>query len=156
MAKTGRKNVYDTLIKPRFSEIEDWLRHGATEKQIYENLGISKETFYQYKRQKSDFSDLLEKGRTALVLQLRGALVKKALGFDYTEVKRFTKVENNKQIQTIEETQKTSLPDVAAINLCLKNYDSENWANDPQALKLKEEELKLRREIAERQGQGAV
>lgn len=150
MAKTGRKNVYDTLIKPRFSEIEDWLRHGATEKQVTENLGITEETYYKYKRQKTEFSELIKNGKSSLVLQLRGALIKKALGFDYTEVKRFTKVENNKQIQTIEETQKTSLPDVAAINLCLKNYDSENWANDPQALKLKEEELKLRREIAEK------
>ena len=31
-----------------------------------------------------------------------------------------------------------------------EKFDPEAWANDPQALKLKEKELELRREIAER------
>ena len=150
MAKTGRKNVYDTLIKPRFSEIEDWLRHGATEKQIYENLGICEDSFYKYKKTKTEFSELLKNGRSSLILQLRGALIKKALGFDYSEIKKYTKIEDGKQVQYVEETQKKASPDVAALNLCLKNYDSDNWANDPQALELKKEELKLRRELAEK------
>jgi hypothetical protein len=53
-------------------------------------------------------------------------------------------------VQYIEETKKNALPDVAAINLCLKNYDPDNWANDPQQIRLKEKELQLRREIAEK------
>ena len=39
---------------------------------------------------------------------------------------------------------KKTTPDVAAINLALKNYDKENWANDPQQLELKKKELELR------------
>jgi hypothetical protein len=35
-------------------------------------------------------------------------------------------------------------PDVAAINLALKNFDRENWANDPQALELHKRELRLK------------
>jgi hypothetical protein len=31
----------------------------------------------------------------------------------------------------------------------LKNYDSEAWANDPQMLKLKREELALKKELAD-------
>ena len=119
MAKRGRKSVYDTKIKPRFDDILKWLRNGATEKQVYENLGISQEAFYKYKREKVEFSELLKKGQESLVEQLRGALIKKALGFEYTETKRFTKIENGKQVQTIEETKKQSLPDVAAANLLL-------------------------------------
>lgn len=150
MAKRGRKNVYDTLIKPRFNDITAWLRSGATEKQICENLGISQEVFYKYKREKTEFIQILKKGRETLVEQLRGALVKKALGFEYKEVKRYTKFEDGKQVQYVEETTKNSLPDVAALNLCLKNYDKDNWANDPQALRIKEKELELKREIAEK------
>ena len=48
--KRGRKGKYETDIKPRFDEITHWLRSGASEKQICENLGITKDTFYRYKR----------------------------------------------------------------------------------------------------------
>ena len=48
---------------------------------------------------------------------------------------------------TVTETiTKVALPDVAALNLCLKNYDPDNWANDPQMLKIKKEELKIKKE----------
>ena len=42
-------------------------------------------------------------------------------------------------------------PDVAALNLCLKNYDKENWSNDPQSDELKREELRLKFEKFERE-----
>jgi hypothetical protein len=148
--KRGRKGKYETDIKPRFDEITHWLRSGATEKQIYENLGITKDTFYRYKRNYKEFSDLLKNGRQALVMQLRNTLIKKAMGFEYTEVKQYAREENGNKVTYVEKTTKTALPDVAALNLCLKNYDPDNWANDPQALKMKEKELELRREIAEK------
>lgn len=151
MAKRGRKSAYETRIKPRFSEVLKWLENGATEKQIYENLGVSRDVFYKYKREYKEFQDLIKNGRKSLVLQLRGALVKKALGFKYTEKKYYKKKDTDgKTYEYTEETTRTALPDVAALNLCLKNYDPDNWANDPQALKLKREELELRREIADR------
>ena len=151
MAKRGRKSVYDTHIKPRFSEISAWLQNGATEKQVYQNLGISKDAFYKYKREKEEFAELIKKGRETLVIQLRGALVKKALGFEYTERKKYSKHDTDGKVyQYVEETTKTALPDVAALNLCLKNYDPDEWANDPQMLRMKEKELELKRELAER------
>ena len=149
MAKRGRKNAYETNIKPRFSEICDWLKHGATERQIAYNLGVSYSTLNKYKVEKIEFSELLKNGRQSLVLELRGALVKKALGYRFTEIKKYTKIENGNTVQYIEETTRESAPDVAALNLCLKNYDSEAWANDPQMLKLKREELALKKELAD-------
>ena len=151
MAKRGRKSVYDTKIKPRFDDILKWLRNGATEQQVYQNLGISHKAFYKYKTEKSEFSELLKKGKESLVEQLRGALIKKALGFEYTETKRFTKIENGKQVQTIEETKKQSLPVVAAANLLLKNYDKDNWSNDPRNDDLKREELELKKKLFEKE-----
>lgn len=151
MAKRGRKSAYEITIKPRFSDISEWLNNGATEKQIADNLGVAYSTFNKYKAEKTEFAEFLKNGRKSLVLQLRGALVKKALGFSYVETKTVkTKDENGENIERIETTVKTALPDVAALNLCLKNYDPDEWANDPQALKLKEKELELKREIADR------
>ncbi len=151
MAKRGRKSVYETHIEPRFSDISKWLESGATEKQIYENLGVSRNAFYKYKKDKKEFYELLKNGRKNLVVQLRGALVKKALGFKYVERKTVTgKDANGETVERTEIYERAALPDVAALNLCLKNYDADEWANDPQMLRIKEKELELKREIADR------
>lgn len=151
MAKRGRKSAYDTIIKPRFSDISEWLRNGATEKQVCENLGISKDAFYKYKKEKAEFNELIKKSRQSLVIQLRGALVKRALGYTYTEKRKTTGIDpDGRSYIKNETTEKNMPPDVAALNLCLKNYDPDNWANDPQMLELKRAELELRKELAER------
>ena len=151
MAKRGRKSIYETHIEPRFSEISKWLENGATEKQIYENLGISRNAFYKYKKDKKEFYELLKNGRKNLVVELRGALVKKALGFKYIERKTVAgKDANGETVERTEIYERAALPDVAALNLCLKNYDPDEWANDPQMLRIKEKELELKREIADR------
>lgn len=153
MGKRGRKSAYETQIKPRFSDISEWLKSGATEKQIAFNLGISYSTFNKYKANKTEFAEFLKMGRETLVLQLRGALIKKAFGFDYTETSETKEPDAETGEMRVVKTEtkvKHAAPDVAALNLCLKNYDADNWANDPQALKIKEKELELRREIADR------
>jgi hypothetical protein len=69
-------------------------------------------------------------------------LIKKAKGFNYEE----KKIIKEHGVIVREETYiKASTPDVAALNLLLKNYDSENWSNDPQVMKLKQEELELKK-----------
>lgn len=151
MAKRGRKSVYDTVIKPRFDDILKWLRNGATEKQIYQNLGISYNVFYKYKNEKNEFNELLKKGKESLVEQLRGALIKKALGFEYKESKRITKYEDGNEIIQTEEYTKQALPDVAAANLLLKNYDKENWSNDPRSDDIKREELEMKKKIFDKE-----
>lgn len=151
-AKPGRKSAYETRIKPRFPEIAEWLANGATEKQIAQNLGVGGSTFEKYKAINAEFREFLKNGRRNLVIQLRGALVKKALGFDYEETKTITKTEADGSITTsTERAYKKAMPDVAALNLCLKNYDSEDWANDPQSLAIRKEELELKKKQIEKE-----
>lgn len=148
--KRGRKSVYDTMIEPRFDEIREWLENGATEKQIYENLGVGRNAFYKYKKEKKEFKEFLKNGRKSLILQLRGALVKKAFGFNYTEIKTIKlRDKNGEMIERVEVYDRVALPDVAALNLCLKNYDADEWANDPQANAIKREELELKKKMYE-------
>lgn len=164
MAKRGRKNRYETHIIPFFQQIEEWLANGATERQIAEKLGIGYSTFNGYKANYVEFAELLKKGRRNLVSDLRGALVKKAMGFNYTETKvvkehidipddmknvllanGFTQeqIEQANLVKT-EVANKYATPDVAALNLALKNYDKDDWANDPQMLDLRKKELELK------------
>lgn len=167
--KRGRKNRYETHVIPFFQQIEEWLSNGATERQIAEKLGIGYSTFNGYKANYVELAELLKKGRRNLVSELRGALVKRAIGFDYTETKvvreqvelpdnirnfllsnNFTPEEIDRaELVKTEIDRKYALPDVAALNLALKNYDKEDWANDPQTLELKKEELELRKKQIE-------
>lgn len=140
MAKKGRKSAYETIIKPNFPMIAEMCKT-HTEKQIAEALGVAYGTFLKYKAEKSEFSELLIKGRQNLVAELKGILINKARGYEYTETRITT--DNTGKKEKVE-MKKHAAPDVAAINLLLKNYDRENWANDPQALELRKKELELR------------
>lgn len=164
MAKRGRQSKYETDIKPNLSLISEMART-MTEKQIAKYFNVSYTgSWCEYKKTYPELAEAIKKGRLNLVPELRSALIKKAVGYDYTETKVVTeKIELPDEMYTAlreagfspeeigaAKTIKTEVihkkvpPDVAAINLALKNYDKENWANDPQTLELKKKELELR------------
>lgn len=147
----GRKSAYEEKIKSRFKDIEKWLKGGASEEQVAAALGISKSTWFKYKAEKAEFNDFIKTvDRSEIILDLRSALLKKALGFKYEERKQYIKEdEDGNKFKYTEINTKQALPDVAAINLALKNYDRENWANDPQMLELKKQEMELRKQMQE-------
>ena len=111
----------------------------------------------------------IKRGRTDLVSDLKSALIRKAKGYEYTETKITKqkaelpdlmkqalieagfKKEDLERVDLVktEISRKKASPDVAAINLLLKNYDKENWANDPQMLQIRQEELRLREKQVE-------
>ena len=148
--KAGRKSKYD-LVKENFPQIQKWLKDGLTEAQIAKNLGIAQSSWSLYKTQYSELTELIKSSRETVVDELRGALLKRALGFEYEEQKTYRKVEDDGKITTYTEiTKKQALPDVAAINLSLKNYDKDNWANDPQLLALRKLEFEFKKKLAEK------
>lgn len=159
----ARPNNYEKKVKPYLSKIEQ-MALTMTEEQIANTLDISLSSWKRYKAEYEPLRTVLKKGRKDLVLELRGALIKKAKGYEYTETKEiYQKVnwpdelyvmmleagfteEQLDQAETLrtEVTHKYASPDVAAANLLLKNYDKENWANDPQMLEIRKKELALR------------
>ena len=142
----GRPSKYHSHVEPHLSEIAD-MAERMTEAQIADSLGVSYTQFREMKKKYPILSDSLKKGRKTVVERGRSALIKKAEGFEYEEKKRI--IVKGKVIRE-EITTKYCPPDVAAINLLLKNYDPDNWANDPQMLKIREKELDLAREKMER------
>lgn len=169
MVKRGRKNRYETDIKPNLPLISEMART-MTEKQIADSFGISYTGSWSvYKQQHPELVEALKKGRQNLVAELKSALIKKAVGYDYTETKHVTEhvkwpeelyealidagftprqIAESRVVKT-EVAHKQMAPDVAAINLALKNYDKENWANDPQMLEIRKKELELKEKQVE-------
>lgn len=152
MAETrGRKGKYETHIKPHFKDIRKWLNQGATEKQVAENLDISYASWMNYKRDYEELKALCDEPRTELVEDLKGALVKRALGFTYEEKKAYKRRGDDGSEYTYVETQtKQALPDVTAIFGALKIYDKDKLDYDIQAqsIELKRMEFELKKEIA--------
>lgn len=141
----GRPNKYETYIKPRLVEVEK-LAQFMTDKEMAKYFGVHVATWCDYKNKYSEFSEAIKKSRELLVCELKQSLVDKAKGFKYTE-KKIVREKNevgDLVITREEEYIKYSPPDVAALNLLLKNYDKENWANDPQVIALRKKELELR------------
>ena len=136
----GRPNKYFTHIEPRLAEIEK-LALTMSEKQIAQYLGVGYSSWCDYKLKYSELSESLKKGRESLVQDLKSTLIRKAKGFQYSEKKI---IKEGGKVVREEEYVRSSLPDVAALNLLLKNYDKDNWSNDPQVMELRKKELELR------------
>lgn len=145
MAGKGRPNLYHKKVEPYLAEVPE-MALTMTEEQIAKTLGVAYSSFRGYKKQYQALNDALKKGRAELVKELRSTLIKRAKGFVYEESK---KVKKDGVVVSEEIYTKTALPDVASLNLLLKNYDADNWANDPQALALKKKELELQKKKLE-------
>lgn len=145
--RTGRPNKYLTNVKPRFAEIKEWLKLGATDKEIAENLGVNPKVLCRYKNEYSDLNELWKNGRMKAVQDIKAALFKRATGFQYQEKKV---IESEKNGRTVEIYTKSALPDPASAMILLKHWDKEGgWTQDPQQLELKKQELELKKKHLE-------
>lgn len=145
----GRKGKYESYVKPHFEKIEKWLNNGASERQVAEALGISYATFNNYKRDYKELREICEKPRIGVILDLRSALVKRALGYSYEEKKQYiTEDENGNKKKHTEITTKEALPDTTAIFGALNLYDPD-YVKDRKQHELKQQELELRKMRAE-------
>ena len=153
MARAGRKSKYESHVKPHLEKIKNYKKMGATDEQICNALDISKTSFYEYINKYPEFSETLKKGKDDFVLTLKGRLALLTEPHKLETKKQYIKVDEvtGNKTQYTEITTRDVDPDVAAINLLLKNLDRDNWANDPQSISLKQQELELRKSIAKSQ-----
>ena len=134
------KSKWDT-VKDKLILVEGWARDGLTELQIAHNLGISKATMEKYKKEHSDFLYSLKKGKEVVDFEVENALLKRALGYEYTEVTRermIRKDEHGKALTDIhgfptyemvvtKTVKKQVAPDTTAEIFWLKNRKPEEW-----------------------------
>ena len=79
------KSKWETHVKDKLILIQGWARDGLTDEQIAKNLGIAYSTFRDYKNKYSALSAALKKGKEVVDLEVENALLKRALGYTYTE-----------------------------------------------------------------------
>lgn len=118
------KSKYDTHVKFKLTMVESWARDGLTDKQIAHNLGISEESFYKYKKEHVEFSESLKKGKEVIDYEVENALLKRALGYSYTETR--VKKEYGKVVEEVS-IEKEVAPDTTAQIFWLKNRRPDKW-----------------------------
>lgn len=132
----ARPSKYETHVAPRFVEIEDWVRNGATDEEIAKRLGIAYSTFKEYKNEFSAFSAILKKSKDFVDAQVENALLQRALGGKVTLKRPFkTKrvvYENGRRVEEKEEIvsadyEEYIIPDTAAQIFWLKNRRPAQW-----------------------------
>ena len=145
--KVGRKPVWDT-IEDNFDLIESLIKEGYPEREVAKKIGIAYSSWNKYKAEKTELMELIKNARASVVSEIKKALYKKAIGFTYQEREIYKTTDEDGSTKTnIKIHEKYSVPDVAAANLLLKNYDDE-WSNDPALLKLKQQSFELEKIIA--------
>lgn len=145
--KRGRKSRYESYVQPHLHEIPVWIQT-MTEQQIAARLGIVESTWHVYKNKYPELEQAVIKGRQNLISDVKSALIQRAKGFEYTEKKNYIKDDGESITSYTEITTKRALPDVAACNSILQNLDKD-WYRDRAAARLREQELELKKKVAE-------
>ena len=121
----AKGKYHEWLIPEKLLIVEGWARDGLTDEQIAENIGIGVSTLYDWKNKFLEFSEALKKGKEVVDRQVENALLKKALGYEYKEIK----IEENKGSYKKTTVIKHIPPDTTAQIFWLKNRKKDVWGD---------------------------
>lgn len=148
--KRGRKSIYESVILPHIDEIRKAVSAGATAKEIATGLGIAESTLNRYKAEKKELKAAFARGREEVIIEIKAALLKKALGFEYTEEKSVARHDKDGDaVVMVESYKRYSPPSETAAGMLLRNYDKEWRDQDKTSVELRKQEHDLRKAIAE-------
>ena len=120
MGKVGRKGKYEEwLTDDGLFKIAGWAKRGLTDAQIAHNMGIGRQTLYEWIKKYPDIKDTLKRGKEVVDINVENALVKNALGYDVEETK--VVVDKDGKPVRIEKTKKHIRPDTTAQMFYLQN-----------------------------------
>ncbi|WP_320976966.1 transposase [Enterocloster asparagiformis] len=118
------KGKYEYWLTPEgLLKLEAWARDGLIDEQIAKNMGITPSTLYEWKKNYSEISESLKKGKEVVDIQVENALLKRALGYSYKEIKEEKTVDGKRVTVTTKEV----VPDTTAQIFWLKNRRPERW-----------------------------
>lgn len=110
--------------------LEAWARDGLTDEDLAKKIGISRSTLAEWKKKFSDISDALKKGKEIVDIEVENALLKRALGYSFTETTRERKLNpatGKYEMVITKEVVKDVQPEIAACFIWLKNRKPDVW-----------------------------
>lgn len=117
--KVGRPSKYDPVSTP--DTIRALARKGHTVDEMAKVIGVNRDTIFEWQNKYPDFSDALKEGKAVADSNVEAALYKRAVGYEYEEIKTVNDGER------VEKTTKQVAPDVTAQIFWLKNRLPREW-----------------------------
>lgn len=122
------KGKYEYWLSPDgLLKLEAWARDGLIDEQIAENIGINPATLYDWKKKYPEISEALKRGKEVVDIEVENALLKRALGYEYTETKTEEYIVEGVPVKRVTKTVKEVVPDTTAQIFWLKNRRSGQW-----------------------------
>lgn len=130
---------YGSHVLPRLVEITDWVREGASLKEIAERLGVHYSTFHAWVKKGQDGEEryapltvVLTQAKKEPDRQVEAALLKRAIGYQYEEVTQDEKLDRDGNVQVLKKTVTRDVPPhLTSIIFFLANRQPERWRKDP-------------------------
>lgn len=118
--------------------LEGWARDGLTDEELAGRMKISLSTFYAWKEKYSDISEAIKKGKEVIDFEVEQALLKRAMGYSYTETRKEIDANGKKKVIV---TEKHVEPDTVAQIFWLRNRKPNKWRNNPEAPESEDDKL---------------
>lgn len=115
------------LEKDNLIKIEAWARDGLTDEQISKNMGIAYSTLRVWRDKYPPISAALKRGKEVVDFEVENQLLKRALGYNYDEVKTVQKMVDGKKYVEKTVITKHVIPDTTAQIFWLKNRKPDVW-----------------------------
>jgi hypothetical protein len=136
MGATGKSK--DLLNRKNLSDIQKLAKDGYTDVQIAKKIGITKSTFYEWKKKFPDFSDAIKKGKNMADEVAENSLLSSVMGYTYDEVTREPLLNSVTGEPMLDEkggqrmvitkiVTKVAHPNTTALIFWLKNRKPEEW-----------------------------
>ena len=133
------KGKYEAWIgQEGLAKIADWARNGLTDEQSAKIMRNSRSTLEDWKKKYPDISDTLKREKIVVDAQVENALLRRALGYRYTEERkelRFNKKTGRHELTITKVVEKEVAPDTTAAIFWLKNRRPDVW-RDKQNLEI--------------------
>ena len=95
--KGGARGKYLEWLTPEgLLKIEGWAMDGLTNEQIAHNIGVNPDTLYNWKKKYTEISESLKRGKEVVDRQVENAMLKRALGYEYSE-RKYAQVEMSEE-----------------------------------------------------------
>ena len=125
------KGKYEQWLTPEgLIKLEGWARDGLTDEQMAKNMGINRDTLRVWKKKYSGISGTLKRGKEVVDREVENALLKRALGYSFTETTRELRTNEEtgeKELVVTKTVVKDIQPDTTAQIFWLKNRKPNEW-----------------------------
>ncbi|HDP5827250.1 bacteriophage terminase small subunit [Staphylococcus xylosus] len=123
-----RTRYSEWLSDEKLQQIKSWKGQGASNAELAEYIGISRQTLYTWMDKYPEIKQAVKEGQQRTVEYIENALMKKISGYKLQETKRYkTTDKDGNEVTRVEVIEKEVGPDTTAIIYALKVKDPERW-----------------------------